>query len=241
MMNYISEYNRTIKESGQNQGSDIILTPKNGNSLQTLIFLHGMGDSPSGYLDMFDSIYNPLPKQTKVILLCAPKGKLTYAQGYETNSWFDILTKGFTSENSYNFDDVIKNSKKIIDIINEEAKSYKGDYSRIFIGGFSQGACLSLHCAFNTPQPIGGVLALSGVLFPQSISSINDIKAKESTHIFIGHGRFDNVIDIEVAKASYEPILAMKNVEFHEYPMKHSINETEENDIKYFFNKCLNK
>lgn len=233
-MNYTSEYNRTI------QGNDIILTPKKGNSLLTLIFLHGMGDSPNGYLGMFDSIYSPLPKQSKVILLCAPKGKLTYAQGYETNSWFDILSKGFTNENAYNFNDVIKNSKKIIDIINEEAKSYKGDYSKIFIGGFSQGACLSLHCAFNSPQPIGGVLALSGVLFPQSLSSINDIKSKESTHIFIGHGRFDDVIGIEIAKASYKPILGMKNVELHEYPMKHSINETEEKDIKYFFDKCLN-
>ena len=110
-MNYTSEYNRTI------QGNDIILTTKKGNSLLTLIFLHGMGDSPNGYLGMFDSIYSPLPKQSKVILLCAPKGKLTYAQGYETNSWFDILSKGFTNENAYNFNDVIKNSKKIIDII----------------------------------------------------------------------------------------------------------------------------
>ena len=89
--------------------NDIYLIPIVKPHTQTLIWLHGLGDSPLGYLDMFNSYESPIPFNFKIILLCAPKVKFTLYNNQITTSWFDILEPGFRDEKSYNYSDVEKN------------------------------------------------------------------------------------------------------------------------------------
>ena len=156
-------------------------------------------------------------------------------------SWFDIY-KQKNLVGNYNFEDVKANSKFIVEVIEDEVKFYKGDYSKIFIGGFSQGACMSLHIGFTLNHVLGGVLSLSGILFPESISNHDSIKEKDKLPIFIGHGTVDDVIELEKAEQSYKPIMSKSCVEVHTYKnMKHSICSQEEDDIKAFLESCINK
>lgn len=210
--------------------NDIYLIPIVKPHTQTLIWLHGLGDSPLGYLDMFNSYESPIPFNFKIILLCAPKVKFTLYNNQITTSWFDLLEPGFRDEKSYNYSDVEKNKIKIINIIEEEVKLLNGNYKNIFIGGFSQGACLSLDIGFSYEKKLGGIISCSGVLFPQT--NIND--NNKDIKVFAAHGLYDNVIDINVSKKSYERILGFKNFEFHEYKMFHSIIEEECEDIGKF-------
>lgn len=236
-MNYSNEQATHIIEQ---KGEHLYLIPKNATQEQTLIYLHGLGDSPMGYLDMFNHPNSPIPKNTKIILLCAPKKPVTSYSGHVMTSWFDIYKQNKLVGN-YNFEDVKANSQFIIKIIEEEAKFYKGNYSKIFIGGFSQGACVSLHIGFTLNHVLGGVLSLSGILFPESISNPDSIKEKDKLPIFIGLGTKDNIIEFEKAEQSYKPIMSKSSVEVHTYKnMKHSICSQEEDDIKTFLESCIN-
>ncbi len=80
----------------------------------------------------------------------------------------------------------------------EEAKLLNGDYSKIFVGGFSQGCCMALNSAILAPFKVGGVIGLSGAAFESLLATINSDKdgarfgeKKKSLSIFLYHGKAD--------------------------------------------------
>ena len=70
--------------------SDITLSPVDEHRF-TLIWLHGLGDIADSFVDFF---YSPNPwlpnKNTKVILLQAPKQPVSINDGQLVPSWYDI-------------------------------------------------------------------------------------------------------------------------------------------------------
>jgi predicted esterase len=60
------------------------------------------------------------------------------------------------------------NANFICKIIKNEANILGGDYSKIFIGGFSQGCSMSFYIALTHPKLLGGALCLSCKLFPET-------------------------------------------------------------------------
>ena len=77
-------------------------------------------------------------------------------------SWFDIMGENnvvFVEEDN-NFDDMDENANRIKEITRNEVKSVGVDYKRIFIGGFSQGACLPYHIGLNFEHTLGGIILL---------------------------------------------------------------------------------
>ena len=209
-------------------GTDIILTPE--NFTKVLLWLPGVGDVPDSYKDMFstDSI---IPNDIKVIILNPPIKPFTLSDGKSITHWFDMYKAGFRNKADYNFEDVITNSNRIIKIIKNEAKKIKNDFSKIYIGGFSQGACMAFYMGLATCFKLGGVIACSGFLFPQM--EINE--DNKDVKIFIGHGTDDEVIGYNIAKNSFERILGNNNIIFKTYEhMGHTIDDLEFDEIKKF-------
>lgn len=215
---------------------DIILNPipsiihKN-----TLIFFHGYGDSPYGWLNSFYPKSELVDPTTKVILMHSPKNKRN------KNSWFAMDVEENKEELFHNFNDVINSSKRIIETMKKEAEIFNVNYSKIFLGGFSQGACLSLHIAFNFEFNIGGVIALSGQLFSKSFSTESIVlKNPGRTKFFIGHGTEDDVIPVYYQKKSFIKLRQNNDFEFHYYEnMRHKVNLEELNDINTFCFKYM--
>ena len=202
-------------------GTDIILTPE--NFTKVLLWLPGVGDVPDSYKDMFstDSI---IPNDIKVIILSPPIKPFTLSDGKSITHWFDMYKAGFRNKADYNFEDVITNSNRIIKII-------KNDFSKIYIGGFSQGACMAFYMGLATCFKLGGVIACSGFLFPQM--EINE--DNKDVKIFIGHGTDDEVIGYNIAKNSFERILGNNNIIFKTYEhMGNTIDDLEFDEIKKF-------
>ena len=216
------------KKNCEKVGVDIILTPE--NYTKVLLWLPGVGDVPDSYKDDFmtDAI---IPNNVKVILLSPPVKPFTLSENKSITNWFDVYKQGFHDTSYYNFEDAATSSNRIIKIIKNEAKKLNNDYSKIYIGGFSQGACMALYMGLGTSFNLGGVIVCSGFLFPQL--EINE--ENKDLKIFIGHGTEDNVIGYNIAKNSYERILGYKNVIFKTYEhMKHTIDDLEFDEIKKF-------
>ena len=209
-------------------GVDITLTPESYSKV--LLWLPGVGDVPDSYKDTFSS-EAIAPNDTKVIILSPPVKPFTLSNNKSITNWFDVYKSGFHNKEDYNFEDAITSSNRIIKIIKNEAKKLKNDYSKIYIGGFSQGACMALYIALATSFKIGGVIVCSGFLFPQM--EINE--ENKDIKIFIGHGTEDNVIGYNIAKESFGRILGYTNINFRTYEhMGHTIDDLEFDEIKKF-------
>ena len=215
---------------------NIYITPKDGKYNYIIIFLHGLGDVAESYIDFFFNA-NVLPENipVKIILLQSPYSVVRFNRPMGT-SWFTISQFPLVSKECYNFSEAEKSGKKIEEIINEEAKLLNGKYENIYLGGFSQGACLSLLVGLTFEHSIGGVISLSGYLFPE-------IKIREENkkiNIFVGHGEKDDVINFLTSKEEMKRIENFKGFKSYSYPDKgHTITIKECQDLKLFLTECF--
>lgn len=67
--------NYNIEKKGA-KGEHIYLIPKT-NHTNTLIWMHGLGDTAEGYLDIFNDKSSLVTPTTKIVLLTAPIRKVT--------------------------------------------------------------------------------------------------------------------------------------------------------------------
>ena len=226
--------NKNKKEKNEILTTPIYINPKDTYTY-CIIWLHGVNNNPENYVDLFtkDIILNKI-NNTKIILLRAPIMKITCRNQNET-SWFDIIKFPLDSKDTYNFEDAKKSSNYLKNIIEQEAKIL-GDYKKIFIGGHSQGACISLYTGYNFEKLLGGVIACSGFLF-QECDIIGD---KKSLNVYLGHGDIDLSIPFEFHKETIKRIEDYEGVKKYYYEgHEHSIMEKEKKDIEDFLNNLM--
>ena len=91
---------------------DIYLTPK-GEHNRTLLWLHGLGDSAEGFVDVFKSKkVTPVDEKTKVILLTAPVRAVTLNFGMEMPCWFDYISLDFSNLDEFINPEQLEESEK---------------------------------------------------------------------------------------------------------------------------------
>jgi phospholipase/carboxylesterase len=123
-------------------------------------------------------------------------------------------------------------------IDNEVARGIPFD--RIVLAGFSQGCAMALHTALRLPHKIAGVMALSGYLpladrFPSERHAAN-----ADTPIFMAHGTQDPVVILKRGEDSRDALASLGHpVQWHTYPMPHSVHPREIADIAAFLTHVL--
>jgi phospholipase/carboxylesterase len=101
---------------------------------------------------------------------------------------------------------------------------------------------MALYIGLRLAHPLAGIVALSGYL-PLALSlNIEKHSANQSTPIFMAHGTYDPVVSLDRAQASYSLLEKLGyRVDWNEYPMEHSVNHEELNDISSFLQEVLPK
>ena len=82
---------------------------------------------------------------------------------------------------------------------------------------------MSLHVGLSQSQPLAGIMALSGyLLLPDQIDRFK--AAALNTPIFMAHGINDPVVSLALGDGSRRKLLdAGCTIEWHSYPMQHSV------------------
>ncbi len=163
-------------------GSEVFI--KNIKYKHLLILFHGYG---ANGVDIMPFAYEVKHDLENTALL-APNGfepVFGIEGGYK---WFDI--DDLTPEDIYK--NMIIQKGKLINYIEEQLKRFDLDYKDLVLGGFSQGACISLYLNFILNQKINSVLSLSGGL-PFAEQIIQESK-EFSNNICLIHGKNDGVI-----------------------------------------------
>ena len=201
-----------------------------------IIWLHGLDNSPENFQKLFVEEI-PFIKQnnTKIILMRAPYQNVTY-WGNNMTSWFDLFTFPIDDPDCYNFTDVNNSRRMLAKVIRQEAKLLNGKYQNIFVGGHSQGACISLYTAYNLKKLIGGVLVCSGILFEQA-EIVGD---KNKLKVFLAHGDKDLAIPFTYHKETVKRIENFEGVKkFYYEGHGHSIADFEKVDMGGFLNDSM--
>ena len=110
-------------------------------SNETLIWLHGLGADSNDFVPFFS---NSLFKEYEIILPNAPYRQITLNQNFEMRAWFNMKSLNLNDLSEGDF----LESSKMLDLIIED-KLKINPKSKIYIGGFSQGAALSIFYGLN--------------------------------------------------------------------------------------------
>ena len=218
---------------------DIIEKPSFVSHSNTLIYIHGLDNSPlKNAENLIYPIFPIVPNDTKVVLICAPFTEIPKLNKTGT-SWFDIKIPFTLDNDSYNFNDVLNNSKRIINLIDKEAEELNGNYSKIFLLGYSQGACMSMYIGFNIEHELGGIVSLSGIVFPEVLSQPT-FHNNTKTNFLVCHGEDDKVFDININKETFKKFENYLNFEFKYYKnVGHNSFESSKYDIQEFFSNFM--
>ena len=111
---------------------------------------------------------------------------------------------------------------------------------RIVVMGFSQGCAMALMTALRYPERLGGVVGLSGYLPLAATTAAERSAANATLPVFLAHGTQDPVVVPARGTASRDALLALGYaVEWHDYPMPHSVCMAEIQDLNAWLLKQL--
>lgn len=203
----------------------------------SMIIAHGLGDSGEGWSFLPQMLDFP---HLNYIFPNAPTKPLTAAGGQMVPQWFDVFEVG-NPHARQDEDGFWASVAEISSLIDQEiARGIPPE--KIIVGGFSQGAAVSLGVAATYKKKIGGFLIMSG-FFPAKNSVASKLtEHNKQSNIFHGHGTADPVININYARSSAElfKTLGFDNYDLKEYVgMAHSTNNQEMVAIRNFVESSL--
>ncbi len=175
----------------------------------TVIFTHGLGDTGDGWAQSFVPMAQALP-HVKFIFPTAVERPVTLNNGMWMPAWYNI--KGLGARMHEEADGMECSMSLVQSIVHLESLRLAdcGGSSRVIVGGFSQGAALSLLAAHAYHEKVAGVIALSGYLTGRA--QIDQFWRPENnkTPIFMVHGDSDPIIPWAIAKNGFEEALTLK-------------------------------
>ncbi|HUQ74502.1 MAG TPA: alpha/beta fold hydrolase [Burkholderiales bacterium] len=202
-----------------------------GKPEAAIIWLHGLGADGHDFEPIVPEL--KLAKPVRFVFPHAPIRAVTINQGMRMRAWYDIFQFGGGRED----DAGLRASQKLID---ELIRAQGLPPERIVLAGFSQGGAIVLQTALRFPERLAGVMALSCYLPIASTVAAERSEASKALPIFMAHGRHDDIIPINRAQTSREALEKLGySVEWHEYPMPHSVCAPEIADISAFLSKIL--
>jgi phospholipase/carboxylesterase len=151
----------------------------------------------------------------------APYQPVTINNGMVMRAWYDIVSTDLDRRAD---EAGVRASQRLVEPLLEREKHRGIPAHRIALAGFSQGGAIALQTGVRHPERLAGIMALSCyVAIPDSLAS-ERTEANRDVPIFMAHGTYDPVVPAQLARRSRELLAQLGyEVEWHEYPMEHSV------------------
>ncbi|MDP2069654.1 MAG: alpha/beta hydrolase-fold protein [Lutibacter sp.] len=180
-----------------------------------LILLHGYGSNEE---DLF-SFAGELPDELIIVSARAPQ-----TLGFGSYSWYTIHFNSPQGKFS-DMPEAISARENIAVFIDEVQQKYDVSPKKTFLLGFSQGTILSYAVAFNYPEKVQKIIALSGYVNSELLPDDLSLKDYSKLDFYISHGTVDQVIPVEWANKAPE-FLDRLNIKYSykEFPVGHGVS-----------------
>ena len=207
------------------------------NPTAAVIWLHGLGADGNDFAPIVPELDLGGCPPIRFVFPHAPAIPVTINGGYVMPAWYDILGVNLVDRQD---DKGIQKSEWAIQALIQHEVDRGIPHARIVLAGFSQGCAMALHTGLRLPHRLAGIMALSGYLpladrFPSERHAAN-----ATTPIFMAHGTQDPVVVLQRGEDSRDALAKLGHpVEWHTYPMQHSVHPQEIADIGRFLTKVL--
>lgn len=201
-----------------------------------VIWLHGLGADGNDFAPIVGELGLPATS-IRFVFPHAPAMPVTINGGYVMPAWYDILG---TDLNRREDEAGVRASQQAVEalVVREGERGIAPN--RIVLAGFSQGGAIALQTALRQGQPFAGVMALSTYVPLAATLPAERNAASNAVPILMAHGTYDPVIPLAMAQRSRDLLRSLGyGVEWHEYPMEHSVCPEEIAAIGDFLRQML--
>lgn len=217
----------------QLQAIEIETRPKPSHSV---IWLHGLGADGNDFVPIAQELSLP-PLGIRFVFPHAPMRPVTINGGFVMRAWYDIAYQDLAMKED---EQGVRQSQKMIEELIAKEQTRGVPLSRIVVAGFSQGGVISLQTGLRQAERLAGVMSLSAYLPLTSTIEKERNAANNDVPIFLGHGIADNIVPLPLGIASRDRLLKLGyDVDWHQYPMPHSVCAEELEDISAWLARVL--
>jgi phospholipase/carboxylesterase len=205
--------------------------------LYSIIWLHGLGADGHDFEGIVPELQLRTVQHIHFIFPNAPKQLVTINGGMEMRAWYDILEMSI--DHKVDIDGIYHSAAQIEALLENEI-NHGIAAENIILAGFSQGGVIALHTGLSYKRRLAGIIALSTYLPTVEQLQTERSVANLCTPLLMAHGIMDPVVAIELGRQARNSLTAMEyNIEWHEYPMEHTICLEEIKHISAFINRNL--
>ena len=212
----------------------------NPNPTAAVIWMHGLGADGNDFVPIVNEIDLSGAPGIRFIFPHAPTRPVTINNGYVMRAWYDIAFGDLEGKTRKADEKGVRESQAQIGQLIARENSRGIAASKIVLAGFSQGGAIALHTGLRYPETLAGVMALSTYLPLAESFAQEATPANAKTPVFMAHGTHDPVVPYAMGNSSREQLQqAGYALEWHEYPMQHSVCLEEVADIGRWLTSVL--
>jgi phospholipase/carboxylesterase len=187
----------------------------------TVIVLHGLGADGTDFLPMADELDLSAIGPVRYVMPRAPERPVTINGGYRMRAWYDILGTDLVRRED---EAGLRESVQLVHALLDRESARGVPPGRTVLAGFSQGCAIALLAGLRHGQRLAGLAGMSGYLPLADTTAAERHGANADVPVFLAHGRNDGVVPLARGAAARESLQRLgHDVEWHEYPMEHSV------------------
>jgi len=208
------------------------------DAVATVVVLHGLGADGTDFLPLADEMDLAAVGPVRYVFPRAPERPVTINGGHRMRAWYDVygaFERGMREDEAG-----LRASFAMIDALIEREVERGVPAERIVLAGFSQGCAIALATGLRHARRLAALVGLTGYLPLAAATAGERHAANAATPVLLAHGTRDAVVDIARGHAGRDAVAALGNpVQWHEYPMEHSVCLEEIRAVERFVRDAL--
>lgn len=207
------------------------------NPTSSIIVLHGLGADGNDFVPIAQELRLESVGPVRFVFPHAPLRPVTINGGMTMRAWYDLLDASLVRRED---EAGLRASRLDIEALIAQERARGIPASRIVLAGFSQGCAMTLLTGLRHAERLAGLVGMSGYLPLADTSAAERSAASMALPVFLAHGRGDAVVPLARATAARDTLQALGCVvDWHEYPMAHSVCPQEVADLNRWLLKVL--
>jgi phospholipase/carboxylesterase len=216
---------------------EVIEAQTGDNPVATILIMHGLGADGRDFVPIAEQLDLSSVGPVRFLFPSAPSIPVTINGGYVMPAWYDILGAELVGRED---EAGLRHTQASIEALMAHEVARGIPAHRIVLAGFSQGAAIALMTGLRHRERLAGVAALSGYLPLAGKTAAERSPVNQDVPLFLAHGTRDGVVALPRATATRDALTALGYpVEWHEYPMEHSVSPQEIADLARWLQRVL--
>jgi phospholipase/carboxylesterase len=202
-----------------------------------VVWMHGLGADGHDFEPIVPELGLPATVRVRFVFPHAPLRPVTINQGHVMRAWYDVRAlAGVRREDEAG----VRQSARQIEALLARERQRGIVPRRLVLAGFSQGGAMALHVGLRDADRLAGLLALSCYLPLAGTLDTEASPANRDVPIFWAHGLHDPMLPLAMAEQGREQLAALGyRIEWHQYPIPHSVSAEEIADVARWLERVL--